>query len=550
MRPLKLALRSLAAALLLGAAAAAEQPPKGLGAPRWVARRFVAERTAVGLAWTAVPGAARYLVLRAAEGEGEARQIAATPGLQLLDSSVVRGVRYRYTVRADGPGGSGPPSVEAEVYALEAELIPPEAPRWTDLVEGEGGKAQLLWAPVRGAIAYSVHRRPAGAAGAADAEFQLLASVGQARFTDSDVRPGERYEYRVGAVSQTLVEGALSEVRALTLGRRAEPSATRDKGPSIRLRPSREALVLRGEAGRPIKAPVDLEASADGEILVLDNQLPGVLVFEPGGTLQRVIGGPDARGEERLRRPYGIAVDAQGTIWVTDHRERSVIVAFDPASGRTLKTVPFEVPPRPEALERLPLRLRGERPFALDVAFLPGGEMVVTDNTFARVCVLGPGGALIREFGLPGDKPGEFNRPSKITVDPEGRVFVLDAQNKRAQAFDGEGRFLFEIGRSPTMVGSFIGLSGIAWDDEGALLVADSPMATVQAFDRASGAYRYHLGREDGAMDPGGTRPLWDVITPVGLAIEPKSGRLWIGMPMAHALTVRELLPASAEAPR
>ncbi len=522
----------------------------GLEAPRWVAQRFIAERSAVGLAWTAVPGATKYLILRRAEGEGEARQIAATPGLQFLDTAVARGVRYRYAVRAEGAGGTGPLSAEAEVLAQAPELVPPPPPRWTDLDPGtdvtEGAVARLLWASAPGAVSYNVYRRSAGEPAG---EFQLRANVRESRFADTDVSAGARYEYRLGAVSKTGVEGQFSEVRAVVLAAPAAARPAREAGPGLRVRPSREAFVLRGDPRQPLKAPVDLVAGDDGTIFVLDNQVPGVFVFAPGGALLRVLGGPGVGAERPLRQPYGIALDAQGRVWVTDRRERSVIVAFDPATGRVLETVTFDAPARPEALERLTPRARGERPFALDVDFLPGGEMVVTDNTFGRVCVLGRGGALVREFGLPGDKPGEFNRPSKLAVDPEGKIFVLDAQNRRVQAFDGAGSFLFEIGRSPTMVGGFIGPSGIAWGADGSVLVADSPMATIQAFDRGTGAYRYHVGREDGAVAAGGMRPLWDVVTPAGLAFEPGTGRLWIGMPMAHALSVREFLPASGAAP-
>ncbi|HEY5999402.1 MAG TPA: hypothetical protein VI078_08920, partial [bacterium] len=250
---------ALAVALLplCAAGRAAAAAPE---APRWVAQRFIGERSAVGLAWTAVPGAERYLILRRAEGEEQARQIGATPGLQYLDAAVTRGVRYRYSVCAAGPGGTGPVSAEAEVLALEPQLIPPAAPRWTDAVaasEGDAPAVRLLWAPVSGAVVYNVFRRtPADPPGA----FRLRAGVADCTFTDTEVGAGA-YEYRLSAVSAAMVEGALSDVRSVTLAAARAGGSQRTAGPALRVRPSREALVLRGGEKLPILAPVDIVAS-------------------------------------------------------------------------------------------------------------------------------------------------------------------------------------------------------------------------------------------------------------------------------------------------
>ena len=52
----------------------------------------------------------------------------------------------------------------------------------------------------------------------------------------------------------------------------------------------------------------------------------------------------------------------------------------------------------------------------------------------------------IREFGQRGGGPEEFNFPTNITVDSDGKVYVVDTANFRIQIFDPEGKYLKTIG--------------------------------------------------------------------------------------------------------
>ena len=60
-----------------------------------------------------------------------------------------------------------------------------------------------------------------------------------------------------------------------------------------------------------------------------------------------------------------------------------------------------------------------------------------------RVHVFSKDGKLIRSWGEPGSKPGQFNLPHGIFVH-EGIVYVADRENSRIQLFDTEGKFLNE----------------------------------------------------------------------------------------------------------
>ena len=53
-------------------------------------------------------------------------------------------------------------------------------------------------------------------------------------------------------------------------------------------------------------------------------------------------------------------------------------------------------------------------------------------------------GELLNTWGGSGTKPGQFDVPHCLRVDPRNRVLVVDRTNERVLIFDREGRFLDE----------------------------------------------------------------------------------------------------------
>ena len=96
------------------------------------------------------------------------------------------------------------------------------------------------------------------------------------------------------------------------------------------------------------------------------------------------------------------------------------------------------------------------------------------------------------EVGLhAGQEPGAFFYPLSFDVGVDGRIFVLDAGNRRIQAFDTEGIYITQWGSSGTADGQFDFGSGdrpeeftgsIAVDDEGFIYVADVGNKRIQKF--------------------------------------------------------------------
>ena len=178
---------------------------------------------------------------------------------------------------------------------------------------------------------------------------------------------------------------------------------------------------------------------------VLDDTTGAVLVFDRNGRFQRAFGG------EKLRTPHHIWISPDDEIYLTDCFDH-VIRKYNPA-GELLQIIgrpgqpgmpgqPFN---QPTCAVRSPL----------------SGDIFVSDGyrqsrihrfTYEGELVLswGSGEQNLFDFEVFGDDapagtgPGEFNCPHGITVDKNGRVYVMDRSNARIQVFDENGEYLNE----------------------------------------------------------------------------------------------------------
>ncbi len=98
----------------------------------------------------------------------------------------------------------------------------------------------------------------------------------------------------------------------------------------------------------------------------------------------------------------------------------------------------------------------------------------------------GPPGA-----GIRGDN---FNRPSDVTWDRAGNIYVADGYgtNNRIAKFTKEGNFVKSWGQTGTGQGQFNNIRGIASDAAGNLYVADAGNNRIQVFD-GEGAFKSQI---------------------------------------------------------
>ncbi len=212
-----------------------------------------------------------------------------------------------------------------------------------------------------------------------------------------------------------------------------------------------------------LRKPYGVHAS-EGRIYVSDTALGKVAVFDFRDKKIFFLG---EQGPGILSKPIGIATDKEGNIYVTDtNQDRAVVYYHNGEFSHALgKKGQFEQPVGiavNDALERV----------------------YVVDMKNHKIQVFNKKGEFLFEFGRRGQEDGEFNFPSNIFIDKQGKVYVADSMNFRVQIFNEDGKFLSKFGEIGDIPGKFARPKGIAVDSEGHIYVVDAAFNNVQIFDR------------------------------------------------------------------
>jgi len=86
--------------------------------------------------------------------------------------------------------------------------------------------------------------------------------------------------------------------------------------------------------------------------------------------------------------------------------------------------------------------------------------------------------------GTPNARPGVFNRPTDVTWDQNGNIFVSDGyNNSRVAKFDKNGNWVKAVGERGSSPNQFNTPHGITSDNSGNIYVADRGNRRVQVYD-------------------------------------------------------------------
>ena len=221
--------------------------------------------------------------------------------------------------------------------------------------------------------------------------------------------------------------------------------------------------LIRGEGDMPLPSPVGLAVGADGEVYVADSALRAVLVIRPAADVAVQLALPD------LGQPTGLAFDAAaGRLFVADTSAHAVRVFG--RDGVPLATIGRRGVDAGEF--NYPTYLwRDER-----------GQLYVTDSLNYRVQVFDPDGRFVRQFGQAGDGTGDFLRQKGVATDSFGHVYVVDGLVNALLIYDGAGRLLLSIGNLGRERGEFWLPVGIYIGPGDLIYVADSYNGRIQIF--------------------------------------------------------------------
>jgi DNA-binding beta-propeller fold protein YncE len=218
-----------------------------------------------------------------------------------------------------------------------------------------------------------------------------------------------------------------------------------------------------GSGNGQFKEPRSIAVAPNGHLWVTDFGNARVQEFNAAGEyIQQLSGG-------KLSAPYGIAVDGEGRVWVSDAHK---IVEFKESSPGT-----FSFVGELNSIEGSPMGL----PAGLGLD--PEGDVWIAEANANRISEIegtlsGYVGRL--RFGTAGSGQGQLSQPYDVKVKSNGNLIVVDRGNNRVQQFSPSGEFQAAFGAKGTGSGLFTEPTGIAVAPGGVFYVTDSGNKRVQ----------------------------------------------------------------------
>jgi sugar lactone lactonase YvrE len=227
-----------------------------------------------------------------------------------------------------------------------------------------------------------------------------------------------------GAFVRAFGDGLFTRAHGLRIDRDGNLWATDVGGHVVmKLNPQGQVLLTlgtKGEAGewneaagsRKLNQPNDVAIASNGDVFVVQGHTPGprgdarVLKFDRTGRFIKSWGGK-GKAPGQFEVAHGIAIDAQGLLWVTD-RENQRIQVFD-SDGTFIREMKY-----------------AGLPCSVDI----GRQYIYMVNGFAgQVLRMDLTGKVLAALGKPGKGPGEFGEAHFIAVSPKDELYVADSVN-------------------------------------------------------------------------------------------------------------------------
>ena len=236
--------------------------------------------------------------------------------------------------------------------------------------------------------------------------------------------------------------------------------------------PEARTVTFVGESGPgKIAKPVGVAVDAAGTVFVADATLNRVFGYAPDGRLAIAIG-----HDGDLESPSGLAIDRERqVVYVADAKKHQVL-CYSSANGSVVRTIGRRgVEP-------------GEFNFPTNLAVDRQGRLYVADTLNFRVQVFDAAGAVLKTIGEQGNGPGRLNRAKGVGVDSEGHIYVADTSFNNFQIFDADGNILLFVGTAGSGPGEFLLPASLFVDHRDRIYIADQGNARVQVFDYLKGS--------------------------------------------------------------
>lgn len=249
----------------------------------------------------------------------------------------------------------------------------------------------------------------------------------------------------------------------------------------------------------------------------------GMAANMPVATPQKTI-------EAGLRTPTGLAVGADGSVYVTDPANRGVLKYN--SAGKQLQKISVSGIPQAVAVTAAGQLVVSQREYvaiynaagqevgklgkgvgqfaqAGDIALDSDNSIYVTDSKAGCVQVFTSTGAYQRRFGVKGSGEGQLSYPTALAFEKTtGQLAVVDSLNGRVQFYNpADGSYLRSIGANGTGPLKFMHPKGIAFeygaDNSVRMYVSDAMLRNIQAIEpTGAGNFLTYIGKNDGHGSP------------------------------------------------
>jgi RHS repeat-associated protein len=262
-----------------------------------------------------------------------------------------------------------------------------------------------------------------------------------------------------------------------------------------------------GSGNGQFQYPGGIAVDAEGNVWVADEENDRIEEFSPAGEYLDQFGSEGSEAGQ-FEEPTDVAIDSEGNLWVTDSGNGR-IEEFS-KKGEYLSSFG---PAKSEEEESL---FSWTESLAIDAS----DHIWVADSGNHQVREFNRAGELIEAFGEFGSEEGQIIEANAIAIGPEDEVWLVDYSNFRVDEFSPEGKFIRQVGSWGSGNGQFEGPSAIDVDTKGNVWVADEWNPRVQEFN-PSGEFMGQFGERgtgEGQFDFG-----WHV----GMAVD-HSGNIWV----------------------
>ena len=219
-----------------------------------------------------------------------------------------------------------------------------------------------------------------------------------------------------------------------------------------------------GEENGELNQPSGIAFDSHGNIIAADCNNDRVQVFDRNGKFLRKFG-KHGTLDHKLKNPEGLSINGQSYIIVSD-RDNKLIKIFS-SNGEYLG------------------KFGGAGSLVSPYHCIQHGQyLIVSDCDDHSIKMFDLEGKFIFKFGKQGNKDGEFNEPSYLSVNKQGLLLVCDSENHRVQVFELSGKFVAKFGCKGSERGEFNCPFSTASLSDGRIVVSDVKNYRIQIFDQ------------------------------------------------------------------